>query len=125
MTGRRVAKLGLLGQGGIMRTLTVLLASATLATFFANPVHAGDHGHERTIDQASDLVPWCRSEAESRYIARNITPYQWAASYHDSSNVLYVEGRLRVHGDDVAVRCRIARGAREDYAIIEIDDPKP
>ena len=77
----------------------------------------------RVISQASELVPWCKSEAESRYIARNITPYQWAASYHDRSNILYVDGRLRVHGDDVTVRCRIARGAREQYATIEIDDP--
>lgn len=79
--------------------------------------------NEPTIEQASDLAPWCKSEAESRYIAKNITPYQWAASYHERSNVLYVDGRLRVHGDDVAVRCRIAKGARQNYATIEIDDP--
>lgn len=108
-----------------MKTLAVLLAIAALTAIAGNPARAGDHGHDRTINQASELVPWCRSEAESRYIARNITPYQWTASYHDSSNVLYVEGKLRVHGDDVAVRCRIARGAREGYAVIEIDDPNP
>jgi hypothetical protein len=92
-----------------------------LALAVAAPTLA--HDHTRVIDQASELVPWCKAEAESRYVARNITPYQWAASYHERSNVLYVDGRLRVHGDDVAVRCRIARGAREDYATIEIDDP--
>ena len=81
------------------------------------------HDHTRTINQASELVPWCKAEAESRYVAKNITPYQWAASYRERSNVFYVDGRLRVHGDDVAIRCRIARGAREEYATIEIDDP--
>jgi hypothetical protein len=30
---------------------------------------------------------------------------------------------LRVHGEDVVVRCRVARGAREEYATIEINDP--
>jgi hypothetical protein len=87
------------------------------------PVYA--LGHERVISQASDLVPWCQSEAEARYVAKNITPYQWSASYHENGNVFYVEGKLRVHGDDVAVRCRIARGAREEYGAIEIDDPHP
>jgi hypothetical protein len=84
---------------------------------------AHDTGHERVLYQASELVPWCKSETEARYVALGFTPYQWASSYHDASNVLYVDGRLRVHDADVVVRCRIARGAREQYAIIEIDDP--
>lgn len=80
------------------------------------------HEHDRTVTQASELVPWCRSEAEARYVARNVTPYQWTASYHEDANMLYVDGKLRVHDDDVAVRCRIARGARVEYGAIEIDD---
>ena len=92
---------------------TLLLLTATFSAF----------GHEhRVISQASDLVPWCKAEAEARYIAKNVTPYNWTASYHDNSNVLYVDGKLRVHGDDVTVRCRIASGAREEYGTIEIDD---
>ena len=79
------------------------------------------HEHH-VISQASALVPWCKSEAEARYVARNITPYNWTASYHESSNILYVDGKLRVHGDAVIVRCRIASGARDEHGIIEIDD---
>ena len=96
-----------------------------LSLIFAASVSANEPYRDpyRVINQASQLVPWCKSEAESRYVAKGITPYQWAASYHDRSNVLYVDGRLRVHGDDVTVRCRIARGAREQYGTIEIDDP--
>jgi hypothetical protein len=105
------------------RLATVLIIA--LAPALAQQPQEADHGpyRERTIEQASALALWCRSEAESRYIAKDITPYQWTASHHDRHNVLYVEGRLRVHGDDVAVRCRIAKGARERYATIEIDDP--
>lgn len=112
-----------------MKGVLALSLAIAAGPAIAGGQHPGGQNHtlvvyeqERTIDLASDLVPWCKSEAESRYIARNITPYQWAASYHDRSSVLYVEGRLRVHGDDVTVRCRIARGAREKYAVIEIDD---
>ena len=99
----------------IAATLIIASSSASADEPYRDPY--------RIINQASELVPWCKSEAESRYIARSITPYQWAASYHDRSNILYVDGRLRVHGDDVAVHCRVARGAREQYATIEIDDP--
>jgi hypothetical protein len=97
--------------------LTLIVASSTAS---ANEPYRDPY---RVINQASELVPWCKNEAESRYVARNITPYQWAASYHDRSNILYVDGRLRVHGEDVVVRCRVARGAREEYATIEINDP--
>ena len=77
----------------------------------------------RPVNQASELALWCRGKAESIYRARNITPYQWTSSYHDYANIFYVSGKLRVHGDDVAVRCRIARGEPEQAALIEIDDP--
>ena len=83
----------------------------------------GAHERDRAIEQASDLVPWCHREAEARYVARNVTPYQWTASYQDDGNMLHVDGNLRVHYDDVAVHCRIARGAREEYGVVEIDDP--
>lgn len=92
-----------------------------LSLVFVFPVMA--HDHTRTIDQASDLVPWCKSEAEARYVAKNIPTYQWTASYYERGNVFYVDGHLRVHDNDVAVSCRIARGAREEYATIEIADP--
>jgi len=83
--------------------------------------HASGHEH-RIISQASDLVPWCKAEAEARYVARNITPYNWSASYHDRGNVLYVDGKLRADGEDVTVHCRIAGGARDEYATIEFDE---
>jgi hypothetical protein len=98
-----------------MRTSLAILSLAAAVT-------ARGHEH-RVISQASELVPWCKAEAEARYVARNITPYQWTASFHDRGNVLYVDGKLRVHGDDVNVRCRVASGAREEYATIEVDDP--
>ena len=80
--------------------------------------------HEREISQASELVPWCRQEAQARFVARGERTYQWSASYSDRGNALSVEGRLRVEGRDVTVNCRIARGARERYATIDIQDPK-
>lgn len=99
------------------RWTPIVVLAATL------PVQA--HDPDRVIEQASDLVAWCKAEAEAHYIAQGVTPYQWTASYHDRSNVLYVDGKLRADGRDVAVQCRIARGAREQHGIIEIDGKAP
>lgn len=95
-----------------------------LALLLSDPVDDYAPAYERTISSGSEFAPWCRNEAEARYIARNLTPYQWTASYHDRDGVLYVKGSLRVEGQTVEVRCRIAQGARERYATIEIDDPR-
>ena len=79
---------------------------------------------QRVINEASELAKWCKAEAEARYVAKNIPTFQWTASHYSKGNALYAEGRLRVHGDDVVVKCRIARGAREEYGIVEIADPE-
>ena len=107
-----------------MISIASLLLNIAPSAFGATPAHDHRAGEQREIRQASELLPWCKAEAEARYVAKNITPYQWTASHYEDGNMLRVEGRLRVHGDDVSVRCRIARGAREQYATIEIDDPE-
>jgi hypothetical protein len=107
---------GLGGMGEIMKGLLAVIAMLVSSSLAA-------HDHHRVIYYASDLVPWCRDEAQAPYIAKNITPYNWTASYHDSGNMLYVDGRLRVHDTDVEVHCRIASGARLEYGVIEIQDP--
>ena len=102
-----------------MRYGYALILAASLST-----TAVAQEYNEIVFNQASELVPWCKSEAEARYIARGITPFQWTARYYDRSNVLFVEGKLRADGEDVPVNCRVARGARERYATVEIDDPR-
>jgi hypothetical protein len=75
---------------------------------------------DRVISLASELDPWCRTEAEARLLADGKTTYGWTSSHLSRGNVLHVEGRLRVQGADVAVNCRIVKGARLRYAAIEI-----
>lgn len=78
---------------------------------------------ERVFTSEFDLSVWCEQEAKARYVAKNITPYQWTSTYYNRSDVLHVEGKLRANSKDIEVRCRAANGAREHYAVIEIDDP--
>lgn len=108
-----------------MKLPAALLLVIALPAAAVEPVAETDHlHHERIFQRASELVPWCRSEAEAHFVGRGETFYQWTSSYHDRGNVLHVEGKLRVEGADVTVQCRIARGAREQYATIEITDPR-
>ncbi len=79
---------------------------------------------ERTFQRASELVPWCREEAEARYVGLGRDVYGWASSYSDRADTLTVTGTLRVSGGEVAVTCRSARGARESYAAIDFDEAR-
>ena len=95
--------------------LPLILALSLAATPAAPPSPAT----ERSFRLASELAAWCREEAEAAVVARGQTPYQWRASHHERGNTLHVEGKLRVDGEDLAVACRVARGARERYAVLE------
>ena len=74
------------------------------------------------LTSESDLNVWCEQEARARYVAKNITTYQWTSRYYNRSNMLYVEGALRAHGEDIPVHCHAGTGARRRDAVIEIDD---
>lgn len=97
----------------------VLIAALLLQV--ATPVYVDPD--DRVIQQASELVPWCRSEAEARMLALGKDTYGWTSSQVLRGNVLHVEGKLRVQGDNVAVHCRIVKGARLRYASIDIQAP--
>ncbi|KFN46550.1 hypothetical protein [Arenimonas metalli] len=96
--------------------MLAIALTTTLALSPAPPV-----AEERVFQQASQLQPWCRQEAEAHFTGRGIETYQWTASYSESGRMLEVRGTLRAGGQDVAVTCRIAKGARERYASIRID----
>lgn len=94
---------------------------AALLLQVATPVYVDPD--DRVIQLASELQPWCRSEAEARMVAQGKTTYGWTSSQVSRGNVLHVEGKLRVEGADVAVHCRIVRGARLRYASIDLQAP--
>ncbi|WP_057633151.1 hypothetical protein [Stenotrophomonas humi] len=101
--------------------LRCLIALSALSPLLAVAQKPSD---ERTVEQASELVPLCRQEVEARYVARDIPTYQWRASHHDRANTLHVDGLIRAGGEDVTVAGRIARGARVRYITVGITDPR-
>ena len=98
--------------------MSALVLLASLAIVPTAPVV-----EEPVFDTASQLQPWCRREAEAHFAGRGIETYQWTASHSSRGNLLKVDGRLRAGGKDGVVTCRVARGARERYASIDIQSP--
>lgn len=100
--------------------LPALLAASPLGAREIPPAHA--HPHEIIFTSASQLVPWCRREAEAYFVGQGQDVYQWTASHFSRGKVLHVEGKLRTGGRDVAVSCRVTRGASDSFASIEINE---
>ncbi|WP_407353291.1 hypothetical protein [Luteimonas sp. R10] len=100
--------------------MRLVLATAIFACSLQ--LAAQPHHHELEFSQASELLPWCEAEARAHFVGKGVTTYQWTGRYYDKGNVLFVEGKLRANGNDVPVACRVARGGRERYAIVEINE---
>lgn len=93
----------------VIAMLLLLLAGSAMA----------DH-RDRVINTASKLRDWCKDESEASFIGRGSTPYNWSASFYDEGNTLVAKGQWRVDGAVVTVECRVARGARAEYASMSI-----
>lgn len=98
----------------------VLLPALFMSSFQLN---AQPNYHEIEFSGASELQPWCEEEARAHFVGKGLTTYQWRGRHYQKGNVFFVEGKLRADGEDVAVACRVAKGARERYAVIEINVP--
>lgn len=100
--------------------MRIALAIATLAL---TPQLAAQQAFpEQVFQQASELLPWCEAEARAYFVGQGITTYQWTGRYYDQGNMLFAEGKIRANGNDVPVACRVARGGRERYAVVEVKD---
>lgn len=95
-------------------TAIILAASSQLS---AQTVY-----QELEFHNASELRSWCEDEARAHFVGKGVTTYQWSARHYEKGNVLHVEGKIRANGEDVPVSCRVAKGARERYAVVEIKE---
>ena len=93
--------------------------AASFAIVFSASAQAQGH-REIEFSQASELMPWCQTEAKAHFAGKGEATYQWSANHYSKGNTLIVEGQIRTDKGDVPVTCRVARGARERYAVVEI-----
>lgn len=95
----------------------ICLAAALLcATFGA----AAQSSNEIVFTQSSQLMQWCHEEAKAHFAGKGEATYQWTANHYNKGNTLVVEGQLRTDKGDVPVTCRVASGAREKYATVQV-----
>jgi hypothetical protein len=97
-----------------MRTLPLLLAALAVSATVAA------HDDEIPINTGTELVEWCRAESEAQFVAQSRTAYNWVARHVERGNMLVVEAEWRVDGQRMAVECRIAKGARREYATVTV-----
>lgn len=100
-------------------TTAILLALASTAT--AQEQRTLQYEHEIVFNSAGQLLSWCEQEARAYYAGQGVTTYQWTGRYFESGNTLHAEGNIRANGNDVPVKCLVAKGARERHAVIKID----
>ncbi len=92
------------------------------ALLISLPAAAQQIREELEFHSAGELLHWCEAEARAHFVGLGFTTYQWTGRYWDNGNTLMAEGKIRANGNDVPVACRVARGARERYAVIEISE---
>ncbi len=95
--------------------MRVALAMLALIASSQLPAQQQPH-HEIQFSQASELMPWCQSQAQAHFAGMGIPTYQWTARFYEKGNTLFVEGKIRANGNDVPVTCQVAKGAMESYA---------
>lgn len=64
----------------------------------------------------TDLRDWCQRESEAHLVGQGKTPMNWTARHYEKGNTLIVEGHWRIDGETVDIECRVARGARAEFA---------
>lgn len=78
------------------------------------------HDEDAPINDTAELLDWCKAESEPYFLANDVTPYNWTASWWSEGNTLHVKGGWRIDEGDVIVDCRIVKGAKRKYAVYRI-----
>ena len=86
----------------------------------SHPFSAYAHDEDIPVNNASELLEWCKAETENYFVTKGMTPSNWSASWREQGNTLLVNGRWRIELEDVPVVCHIVRGAKRKYAVYEI-----
>jgi hypothetical protein len=75
---------------------------------------------EKIINTSQELKDWCKNESSMYYLAQDITPYNWTASWWIDGDVLHVRGTWNINDKDTTIKCSVRRGVSEKYAIWKI-----
>lgn len=94
----------------------VLLAACSSSTWADEAVYY----KEVVIQNTAELKDWCKQESERFYVAQDLTPYNWTASWWTKGNFLHVKGTWHVNEEVAVIRCSVRRGASERYATWQI-----
>lgn len=98
----------------MQRLFTIFLLSISTV------VSAYDDDDEKPIESSRALIEWCKAESQAYFSAKGLQTYNWTASWWDDANSFYVKGSWLVDKEYINVECRIAKGSKQKYAIMNI-----
>jgi len=75
---------------------------------------------EKILNTSSELKEWCKNESSMYYLAQDIAPYNWAASWWIDGDVIHVKGTWKINDKESTISCNVRRGVSEKYAIWKI-----
>jgi hypothetical protein len=94
----------------------VMLASLPLSVSATETIYH----EEMIINTTAELKDWCKNESSMYFLAHDITPYNWTASWWTDGNILHVKGTWEINEKETAIKCSVRRGVSEKYAVWKI-----
>ncbi len=80
-----------------------------------------DDDEKQHVDSSAVVKVWCKKKSAYYFKERNITPYNWTASWWDEGRSIVVQGEWRVEDTTAQVSCRAERGSTLKHAVMTIE----
>lgn len=80
-----------------------------------------DDDEKQHVDSSAVVKVWCKKKSAYYFKERNITPYNWTASWWDEGRSIVVQGEWRVEDTTALVSCRAERGNALKHAVMTIE----
>lgn len=87
---------------------------------FSTSADEAKYYEEKIINSTTELKEWCKNESSMYFLAQDITPFNWTASWWTEENFLHVKGAWKIKGKAKTIKCSVRRGVSEKYAIWKI-----
>ena len=101
-------------------SLKALVLIFSAISSFSTSANEAKYHEEIFINNTAELKEWCKNESSMFFLAQDITPYNWTASWWTEGNFLHVKGAWKINKEEATIKCSVRRGVSEKYVIWKI-----
>ncbi len=102
-------------------SLSVLVALPFSVATGADPAHLKEKKDKAVVNSSAAIKGWCKKRSFGYFRDKELTPYNWTASWWDEGSFIVVKGEWRVERERVQVTCRAERGQTLRQAVMEVE----